>query len=83
MLRILTLDWTKVPESEKPRAQGRLRRYIAAHGGMLSDDNQFFVTEDLDKQKEYGILRNVFKCNNIGAYERVNVAGFDGAGRVF
>lgn len=83
MLRILTLDWTKVSESEKPRARGRLVRYIAAHGGMLSEDDQFFVTEDLDKQKEYGILRNVFTLNNIAAYERVNVAGFDGAGRVF
>lgn len=83
MIRILTLDWTKVPESEKPKAQGRLMRYIAAHGGMLSDDNQVFVTEDLDKPREYQIMKSIFTLNNIAAYERVNVAGFDGAGRVF
>jgi hypothetical protein len=83
MLRILTLDWTKVCESDKAKAQGRLLRYIAAHGGMLSEDNQIFVTEDLDKPKEYKILKSVFTNNNIAAYERVNVSGFDGAGRVF
>jgi hypothetical protein len=83
MLRILTLDWTKVPESEKAKAQGRLLRYIAAHGGMLSEDNAVFVTEDLDKVKGYEILKRVFTLNNIAAYEHVNIFGFDGAGRVF
>lgn len=83
MIRILTLDWTKVPESEKGKAQGRLLRYIAAHGGMLSEDSQIFVTEDLDKPKEYNILKKLFNLNDIKAYERVNVSGFDGAGRVF
>lgn len=83
MVRILTLDWTKVPESDKAKAQGRLLRYIAAHGGMLSEDNQFFITEDVDKGKQYHILKNMFNVNNITAYERVNVMGFDGVGRVF
>lgn len=83
MVRILVLDWSHVPKEEEPKAHGRLLRYIAARGGFLSSDNQVFVTEDLDKQKEYSILERLFKFNKIHAYERVNVCGFDGVGRVF
>ena len=83
MLRILTLDWTKVPKEELPKAHGRLLRYIAARGGMLSSDDNFFVTEDLDKPESYKILERVFKLNKIEAYENVNPSGFDGCGRVF
>lgn len=83
MIRILTLDWTKVSSTERPKAQGRLLRYIAGHGGMLSEDNSVFVTEGVDKEREYDILKRLFTLNNIAAYERVNVFGFDGQGRVF
>ena len=83
MLRILQLDWSKVTKSEMPKAHGRLLRYIAARGGLLSSDNNFFVTEDLDKPDTYKILERVFKLNGIAAYERVNPNGFDGCGRVF
>ena len=83
MLRILNLDWSKVSPSDLPKARGRLVRYIAARGGLLSSDNSVFVTEDLDKEESYKILKRVFQLNNIAAYERVNVYGFDGCGRVF
>ena len=83
MIRILWLDWKKVPESEKSKALGRLLRYIAAHGGMISEDNQIFITEDLEKPRQYNILKNVFTLNKIEAYEWVTVTGLDGLGRVF
>ena len=83
MLRILNLDWSKVTEKEKPVVTGRLLRYIAAHGGMISEDKSIFCTEDLDREKGYNILSRLFKLNNIAVYERVNAYGFDGSGRVF
>lgn len=83
MLRILNLDWSKVTEKEKPVVTGRILRYIAAHGGMISEDNTIFCTEGLDKDNEYKILKRLFQLNNIAVYERFNAFGFDGAGRVF
>lgn len=83
MLRILTLDWSKVSKTDFPKAHGRLLRYIAARGGLLSTDDNYFVTEDLDKPECYPILKRILQLNNIAAYEHVNVSGFDGCGRVF
>lgn len=82
-MRILNLDWSKVTAKEKPVVMGRLLRYIAAHGGMLSEDNFIFCTEGLDNEKEYSILKRLFQLNNIEVYERVNAYGFDGSGRIF
>lgn len=83
MIRILTLNWSKIPSSELPKARGRLMRYIATRGGMLSSDDSVFITEDLDVEERYNILKRIFTLNGIEAYERLNVYGFDGAGRVF